>query len=190
MRALSRQDRVVALWRGPVPFFCRAAARLLPGHTPAYLLSVHAHPQTVLAVLRARGAHRLYHSVIIAAFAGGPAMGGFVAEVYGAQASFLVVGAAGVLCALGYTLLPETQGRRAREAAGMAGVERDADARKGSLVRELLRRPDQQAIVTATMALNSGYAAAVTILPLHATEVWGANPGQLGVMFSVRRARS
>jgi MFS family permease len=127
----------------------------------------------------------VYHSAIVAAFAGGPALGGFVAEAYGPQAAFMVVGGAASCCALGYTLLPETQGGAAREEAEAAGAARDADKTKGSLSLELLRRSDQQAIVAATMAVNAGYAAAVTILPLHAADVWGAGAQQLGVMFSV-----
>ena len=39
--------------------------------------------------------------------------------------------------------------------------------------------------MAATFALNGGYAAAVTVLPLHATATWAATPAQLGIMFSV-----
>jgi predicted MFS family arabinose efflux permease len=47
-------------------------------------------------------------AVVNAAFVAGPALGGFLCETCGARAAFYAVGATGAVCALGYSMLPET----------------------------------------------------------------------------------
>jgi MFS family permease len=42
------------------------------------------------------------------AFVAGPALGGIMAEAYGARTAFYVVGVSAALCSLGYSFLPET----------------------------------------------------------------------------------
>jgi MFS family permease len=56
-------------------------------------------------------------AVISCAWAGGPAVGGLVAEAYGPLASFGAASAGTLLCSVGYACLPET----VRSAAGAAG---------------------------------------------------------------------
>ena len=105
-------------------------------------------------------------TIITAAFVAGPAIGGWLATMYGPQVAFMLVGSLTGLCSFGYSLLPETLknkrpmfGRakpnngaaavatgsdgKAATSGGVAG-DNDDDDDDGVAWGTLLRDPNQQ----------------------------------------------
>ena len=49
---------------------------------------------------------------------------------------------------------------------------------------DLLRMPQQQALLIMQLAMFLGYTCELSVVPLHANLIWDATPGQIGFMFS------
>ncbi|KAG8456893.1 hypothetical protein KFE25_012683 [Diacronema lutheri] len=99
-------------------------------------------------------------AVISCAWAGGPAVGGWVAETYGPLASFYAAGVGTLLCSAGYACLPET--------SGWASI---------------LRCPDQRLLVALSAGSAISQAAFMSIVPLQLAP-FGAGPASLGAVFA------
>eukprot|EP00755_Sulcionema_specki_P038673 Sspe_Gene.111330::Locus_93347_Transcript_1_1_Confidence_1.000_Length_1685::g.111330::m.111330 len=120
----------------------------------------------------------IQQAVIATAFIVGPAIGGLLAELYGAQTAFLLVGGAMALSSAGYTLLNETLPEKKSQGVGEAGG-------RTPHWRELLRCPEQQGLLAAYATLFFGYTAQITVIPLHAAATIGATSGEIGLLFSL-----
>jgi len=126
---------------------------------------------------------------MVLAFAAGPACGGLIAEHSGdAALPFMII--AGVLGASVplYMRLPETRSPlRSKESVGDSRVAtlRKALTTATASFRTLLARPEQQALLALRFGLITGWSAWLTVLPLHATDMWSASAGDLGQMYSV-----
>lgn len=123
---------------------------------------------------------------MVLAFAAGPACGGLIAEHSGdAALPFMII--AGVLGASVplYMRLPETRSPlRSKESVGDSRVAtlRKALTTATASFRTLLARPEQQALLALRFGLITGWSAWLTVLPLHATDMWSASAGDLGQM--------
>ena len=105
-----------------------------------------------------------------------------------------MVGAATLVCALGYTRLPESLQRRPppppapiKPLLPAAGPEAPVTHRAARWWHDnvaLVRCPRQQAAIAVTMLLWGGYAAQLTMVPLLAAAQFGATPAHVGVIFS------
>lgn len=150
-------------------------------------------------------------AVISSAWAGGPALGGYVAELHGPLASFYAAGFGTLLCSAGYALLPETvRAGRPQTAAGAqaaggaasgaargaaepepgAGAGGPAAAPAGGPVREqgagwvrILACADQRLLVAISAGSAISQAAFMAVVPLHLAQ-WGAGPASLGAVFA------
>ena len=124
------------------------------------------------------------------AFAAGPAAGGLIAEQTGSVTlPFLAI--AGVLGASVpfYALLPETRPPTKRQPIAAATTSNSRAAAVRSAVdsavksfHELLAQREQQALLALRFGLITGWSAWLTVLPLHAADVWGATAADLGTM--------
>lgn len=121
-------------------------------------------------------------AVIACSFIAGPAIGGWLAELYDARTAFIVVGAAAAACSLGYSFLPETL--VVKKPKKGADAEKEEKEAKRKTWGQLLKNKSQQSIVTMQATLAMGYSCQLAVVPMHAADVWGATPGQLGLMFS------
>lgn len=136
------------------------------------------------------------------AFAAGPACGGILAQRSGsATLPFCIIAAILALSAPAYALLPETRGAVSAAAQKKtassssssprneppAGLARVSTALAGAACsfRELLKQPEQQALMALRFGLICGWSAWLTVLPLQASAAWGATAGDLGTMYSV-----
>ncbi|KAL7546792.1 hypothetical protein ACHAWF_010130 [Thalassiosira exigua] len=131
-------------------------------------------------------------TIINGAYAVGPAVGGYLCDLYGARNMFFVVGAANAVCTAGYSMLPESM------KALPAAKEEDAKEKKSDVTnsegessniveevesqekegawavyRELLKDPDRQGLMAMNAGLFCSYSAMLTLLPLHAAEALG-----------------
>eukprot|EP00927_Polykrikos_kofoidii_P045491 TRINITY_DN39507_c0_g1_i1.p1 TRINITY_DN39507_c0_g1~~TRINITY_DN39507_c0_g1_i1.p1 ORF type:complete len:497 (-),score=52.00 TRINITY_DN39507_c0_g1_i1:76-1566(-) len=140
------------------------------------------------------------HTLVNGAYIAGPALGGIIAEAYGAQAAFLFVGGGAALCSLGYSFLPETltaaqasSVKDKRHQIGAAGSDwaagwplRSAPLRRFWLDwRDLVTAPPQQAVIALNAALHLGFSCELCIVTLHIADTLNASPGELGQLFSV-----
>ena len=114
----------------------------------------------------------------------GPGIGGLVADTYGLDVPFFVVGGTAILTAIyGAIRLPETRDRAAEEAAAAAAGEGgDPPASTWSFV--LSTRFLLIALITATIFMTRAGTRG-TLVPLHADEALGWGPGEIGVVFTV-----
>ena len=81
-------------------------------------------------------------TLITAAFVTGPAIGGWLATMYGPQAAFMMVGTLTGVCSLGYSFLPETLKKK----------KLGAEAPKNDISwSKLLRDPNQQVVRACTL---------------------------------------
>ena len=113
--------------------------------------------------------------MVTTAFIAGPAIGGFLAEAYGARPAFAIVGAALVGSSALFSALEEP--KRSEQSQG--------EGSGSGQVLHLLKCPDQQAIAAMNTALFFGYAAQMVLVPLHAAAVLSASTSQIGMLFSV-----
>ena len=121
-------------------------------------------------------------AAMLLAFAAGPALGGLIAETWGSAAfPFYIIAGVLVGSAPLFALLPETRKASTAATAGFPGALNTAL----SSFAALLARPEQQALLALRFGLITGWSAWLTVLPLHATAMWGATPGQLGQMYSL-----
>jgi len=124
--------------------------------------------------------------VLGSAWVVGPLVGGTLAENYGAQNSFFVCGVSIALCSLGYSFLPETLPKK--KLMGDAAVRKDVTLKEHGRMwwrdaKPLLQSPDQQALIalTASNAITGGVF--MSVVTLHANNVWDAGPSGLGTAF-------
>ena len=148
-------------------------------------------------------------TVINLAYALGPAAGGVLCDLYGARASFFIVGGAAMVTSAGFSFLPETlkkaqdkerereegggeeggEGRRgdgSSSGGGSSGDEVAAMPTAWEVYRPLLLNPDQQGVMSMNFAVFSSYSALMTVFPLHAAEVMGSEGGAsaIGALFA------
>lgn len=127
-------------------------------------------------------------TVVNGAYALGPAVGGYLCDLYGARSMFFVVGAANAVCTVGYSMLPESMKALPSEGTGDANTkssdggeqrpcieEKQIEEEGGvwAVYRELLRDPDRQGLMAMNAGLFCSYSAMLTLLPLHASDVLG-----------------
>ena len=113
--------------------------------------------------------------MVAAAFVAGPAIGGFLAELYGVRPAFLMVGCAMAASGVAFAFLEETVPAQSAD---------DAGKHKVSAMELLKRSRETQGVAVMTGSLFLGYTALHTLLPLHAAGVLGASTGQIGMLFS------
>lgn len=137
----------------------------------------------------------------------GPALGGWLAETYGAQNSFYLAGCGIALCSIGYSRLPETLRKATAAPASTAAAALEASTTtpaplaKPSLanpanggvkgqplmpaeMKRLLCSPNVQALSALATATALSQACFMAVLTLHARHEWGATAVDLGLMFS------
>lgn len=112
----------------------------------------------------------------------GPGVGGLLADSYGLDVPFYVVGATGILTAIYATFrLPETREVALAEQAA-AGDDTSSHMRPWTFVTS--KRFLLIALVTATIFMTRAGTRA-TLVPLHADETLGWGPGEIGLVFTV-----
>eukprot|EP00468_Gymnochlora_sp_CCMP2014_P013464 CAMPEP_0167765852 /NCGR_PEP_ID=MMETSP0110_2-20121227/14959_1 /TAXON_ID=629695 /ORGANISM="Gymnochlora sp., Strain CCMP2014" /LENGTH=460 /DNA_ID=CAMNT_0007653695 /DNA_START=87 /DNA_END=1469 /DNA_ORIENTATION=- len=111
----------------------------------------------------------------------GPAVGGWLAETYGYRNSFVIAGVCAALCSAGYTQLPETlkQPKVTQHSQQDGGFK---EWRQN--VGRLLSSPDQQGLIALACEHPIRYSCFTTAVALHASNVAGAGPKELGMMFT------
>eukprot|EP00938_MAST-03A_sp_MAST-3A-sp1_P001878 g1878.t1 len=123
------------------------------------------------------------HAVVGSMWVLGPAFGGFLAEAYGYENSFLIAGAGALLCSLGYSQLPETLDTRK--------IEQTPSQRQFSVsawwkdVRPILTNPNQQGLIALACLFPLRFSCFSTAVALHASSVGNCGPKELGMMFTV-----
>ena len=118
----------------------------------------------------------------------GPAIGGFVAGLYGYRAPFFAYAAMAFLAALwAYILVPETKGRTAARPHGRRSLDAAArPATSGGVLRDLLLNVNFLLISLVTLTIfftRSGSRS--TVLPLLGYNQLGLSEGQLGFSFTL-----
>eukprot|EP00658_Telonema_sp_P-2_P023528 TRINITY_DN19436_c0_g2_i1.p1 TRINITY_DN19436_c0_g2~~TRINITY_DN19436_c0_g2_i1.p1 ORF type:complete len:464 (-),score=91.84 TRINITY_DN19436_c0_g2_i1:312-1703(-) len=118
----------------------------------------------------------------------GPALGGYLAESYGLQNSFIIAGAGAALCSLGYTFLPETLKK-------LPEVQSEELQKKRSFREEfkkwredttpILESQNQQALIALACSWPLRFSCFATVVAIHASETISAGPQQIGVMYTV-----
>ena len=112
----------------------------------------------------------------------GPGIGGLLADSYGLDVPFLVVGATGVLTAIYATFrLPET---RDLAVAELEATDSDGPPPLRPWQFVTSRRFLLIGLVTATVFMTRAGTRG-TLVPLHADEALGWGPGEVGVVFTV-----
>eukprot|EP01064_Diplonema_japonicum_P037082 TRINITY_DN8601_c2_g1_i1.p1 TRINITY_DN8601_c2_g1~~TRINITY_DN8601_c2_g1_i1.p1 ORF type:complete len:468 (+),score=43.31 TRINITY_DN8601_c2_g1_i1:52-1404(+) len=124
------------------------------------------------------------HTMVTAAFVAGPAIGGFLAEAYGARPAFMIVGMAMAASGMGYSFLEETKKKDSTEIPPDKDDNGKPSLKVADGVLALLKDKEQQGIIVMTGALFLGYTAQLTLLPLHASAVLSATTGEIGLLFS------
>eukprot|EP00466_Bigelowiella_natans_P012041 jgi/Bigna1/34837/e_gw1.7.198.1 len=133
----------------------------------------------------------------------GPAVGGWLAETYGYQNSFLIAGFCAMACSVGYTQLPETLPNRGdseirgknieitvNDGKKQQGVNKDSLTVRQHLkswlndVKSILRSRNQQALIALACELPIRFSCFTTAVSLHASNVIGAGPKELGMLFT------
>ena len=127
--------------------------------------------------------------LIAAAYVVGPAIGGALTHVYGAQTAYCGVAVLVGACGAAYATLPETM-----KATGK-GETFWASAKSAALLtqaakdwRDLLQDPRQQGLFAANLALFLNYAAMMTVMPLQTTQLFGLGVAEIGILYSVGAA--
>ena len=146
-------------------------------------------------------------TIINIAYAVGPAVGGFLCDLYGCRLMFFIVGGAAMSCSAGFYMLPETfQGTTKNERdkrderdkkwdevgeVGEVGEVDVVDKRMREdtawqVYQPLLRDPNQQGVMMMNFAVFCSYSALMTVFPLHAAEVLGeqGTAGMIGGLFA------
>jgi len=113
-------------------------------------------------------------------FAAGPMLGGLLADRGGAALPFVIIGGVLIASAPVFALLPETRPPRPPSHDVRQAVSDSLQS-----FRSLLVDDTQRALLLMRFALLAGWSVSLTTVPLHATAMWGATPGQLGQIYSV-----
>ncbi|CAE7325809.1 norA [Symbiodinium pilosum] len=111
------------------------------------------------------------NAITALAFVLGPTVGGYLVQEFGLRSIFFAVAAGAAACAGGYALLPEL-----RTVSGESAEEKS--------FQELLQAPEQQALAGISVAFYAGTACKISLLPIVASEVFGAAPAEVGQIFS------
>ena len=82
-------------------------------------------------------------TVINLAYALGPAVGGFLCDLYGARTSFFVVGGAALVASVGFSFLPET---RAEEIVKATDTKKKEEEEEEQKEKEKRKRDDSSAL--------------------------------------------
>lgn len=142
----------------------------------------------------------------------GPAVGGWLAETYGYQNSFIIAGMGAGLCSLGYTQLPETLKKvkevdmsslsflglnsspsSSNDAAASPSAPSSPPAATSLLdgfrewrtdMADILRCPNQQALIALACVFPLRFSCFSTAVALHLTAVAGGGPAALGLQFT------
>mmetsp|Transcript_6769 Transcript_6769/g.14840 ORF Transcript_6769/g.14840 Transcript_6769/m.14840 type:complete len:442 (-) Transcript_6769:341-1666(-) len=125
------------------------------------------------------------------AFAAGPACGGWLTQHAGSPSlPFIAIGSSLIISAGMFSFLPESQ---VAPAASVLPAKTSAmrwETVKGAMqtsiesFSDLIRQQPQCALLCLRFGLITGWSAWLTVLPLHAADIWGATPGDLGTMYS------
>mmetsp|Transcript_10172 Transcript_10172/g.25003 ORF Transcript_10172/g.25003 Transcript_10172/m.25003 type:complete len:439 (+) Transcript_10172:188-1504(+) len=153
----------------------------------------------------------VHQAIVGSVWVVGPAVGGYLAETYGYRNSFLIAGVCATICSLGYTQLPETlQKRHAGKDGGAFTTATEAlapsdasgahnsntthkDGRSAfrkhlkawmSDVRTILASRNQQALIALACELPIRFSCFTTAVAIHASNVAGAGPKELGMLFT------
>ncbi|CAE8644795.1 unnamed protein product, partial [Polarella glacialis] len=118
----------------------------------------------------------LQSAMISSAFVIGPTLGGMAVDQFGMSSIFFAVGAGAVVCAAGYSTLPETR----------STVEIEEVSRQSFL--ELLESDGQQALAGVSAAFYTGAACKLSVIPAVAAKAFGAAPTEVGQLFSALAA--
>ncbi len=135
-------------------------------------------------------------TVINIAYAVGPAVGGYLCDLYGARLMFFIVGGAALITSAGFSSLPETyrglestksnsgNGRENADEAAVVVPRQQASA--WQVYRPLLLNPDQQGLMGMNFAVFGSYSALMTVFPLFAASVLGADGSvaEVGALFA------
>ncbi|KAL1525022.1 hypothetical protein AB1Y20_019897 [Prymnesium parvum] len=135
-------------------------------------------------------------SMLLLAFAAGPALGGIMATHGSTRLPFWVIGGLLIATAPLYALLPETHPRQppSRRAArgrpqrwAPQAYAATCAAIEGAVAsyKKLLTQRPQIALLASRFGLTAGWAVWLTIVPLAAAESWAASPGDLGRLYSI-----
>ena len=143
-------------------------------------------------------------TIINIAYAVGPAVGGFLCDLYGPRLMFFIVGGAAMSCSAGFYMLPETfQGTKKNERDKRDEMDKKRDElderdeldvvdkrpredTAWQVYQPLLRDPNQQGVMMMNFAVFCSYSALMTVFPLHASEVLGeqGTAGMIGGLFA------
>lgn len=127
------------------------------------------------------------NTVVSVAYAVGPAVGGYLCDLYGPRNMFFIVGAANAVCTLGYFLLPESSSSasRATTTTSSGGTQDETDG-IWAVYRELLQDPDRQGLMAMNFGTFCSYSALLTVFPLHAAAVLGddGTASTIGLLFA------
>ena len=127
-------------------------------------------------------------SVAMVAYAVGPAVGGYLCDLYGARNMFFLVGAANAVCTTGYFLLPESRSPNGTPPKVSEEGRGDGAGEDSVWVvyRDLLRNPDRQGLMAMNFGTFCSYSALLTVFPLHAAEVLGdgGTASTIGMLFA------
>ncbi|GAB5355185.1 hypothetical protein AAMO2058_000184300 [Amorphochlora amoebiformis] len=146
----------------------------------------------------------LQQTAITAAFVGGPVLGGFLTHHLGIRMGFFASGIAAAACCVGYSMLKETlqlpkKARKSdRDSAATSPGDADAsntaasshedgkrnNSGRHSWFRLLQGSSSISAVTGVNFSLYLGYACMLTVLPMYAKELWGANEFEIGMIFS------
>lgn len=119
-------------------------------------------------------------TIINIAYAVGPAVGGYLCDLYGARLMFFIVGGAAVTCSAGFYMLPETRKSSSsisftgkEELEGMLESKETAKDTAWDVYRPLIQCPNQQGVMMMNFAVFCSYSSLMTVFPLHAADVLG-----------------
>jgi len=146
----------------------------------------------------------VHQAIVGSVWVVGPAIGGWLAETYGYRNSFLIAGGCAAICSLGYTQLPETLKKKesltkaisdgasaldsspkvpssAKEAPKQVSTHVDSWLRD---MRSILKSKNQQALIALACELPIRFSCFTTAVTLHAANVAGAGPKEIGLFFT------
>ena len=137
----------------------------------------------------------LAQSLTMLAYAAGPVLGGRLATDGGVRVPFEAMGVVLLVCAPLYALLPDTAPATGASETIKSKEDEDMKAssssssEKASAVpsptMELLRDPRQRGLLCLRFSLTAGWAAWMTILPIHLQHRFGLDTAKLGFFFSL-----
>ena len=112
-------------------------------------------------------------TVISMAYAVGPALGGYLCDLYGARTMFFLLGGAAAVASAGFYGLPESHPS-------------SSDTAPKKFPKHLLREPNQQGLVAMNFAVFGSYSCLMAVFPLHAASILGdsGSATTIGALFA------